>query len=175
MINEISIYLNSLLFRSYFFDGTVYFFANVLPFILFFLMIGFFIVKKRNIFSFCLTVFLAITSWGISEVLKEVFRSPRPFILIEDIYPLFMMTSHDSFPSGHAMAISSLSTLMYFQNKKFGYLFFVGALIMGIARVIAGVHFIHDILLGYFLGVFFAIVSYKYFEKLKNKTAKRED
>lgn len=175
MISETSIYLNGFLFRNPFFDGLVYFFANVLPFILFFLMIGFFIVKKKNIFTFSITVFLAITSWGVSEILKQVFSTPRPFVLLEDVYPLFMMTPNDSFPSGHAMVMASLATLMYFQNKKFGYLFLFTTLLIGLARVFAGVHFVHDIFFGYIFGVIFAVISYKYFEKLKNKTAKRED
>jgi undecaprenyl-diphosphatase len=170
MFTQASFYLNSFLFKNTLFDFLIYFFSNILPFIMVFLVIGFFVVKKRSLENFLLTSFLALTSWGLSEILKHFFSKERPFVRFEEINPLFLITSTDSFPSGHSMVMASLATLMYFENKKFGTIFFILAALIGLARVFAGVHFLGDILFGYFFGVVFMIFSYKYFKKLKNKS-----
>lgn len=170
MFTQTSFYLNSFLFKNPFFDFLIYFFANILPFVMAFLVVGFFIVKRRSIKNFLLTFFLALTSWGLSEILKEFFSRERPFVKFEEINPLFLITATDSFPSGHSMVMASLATLMYFENKKFGVVFFILAALIGLARVFAGVHFLDDILFGYVFGVVFVIFAYKYFKKLKNKS-----
>ena len=173
--SNLSLYLNGFLFKNSFFDAFVYFLANILPFIVFFLIIAYFIVKRKSILKFIFVTILGATSWGLSEILKEIFSKERPFVLLESINPLFLMTEKDSFPSGHAMVMASLSMLIYFENKKLGILSFFATLLVGLARVFAGVHFLEDILFGYLFGVVFVIISYKYFKKLKNKTGKSED
>ena len=64
----------------------------------------------------------------------------------------------DSFPSGHAMFFGALAMSLYFVQKRIGYMYFVVALIVGLARVASGVHFPIDIFVGYILGILIAII-----------------
>lgn len=63
-----------------------------------------------------------------------------------------------SFPSGHAAFYFALSMAVYLYNKKLGVILFVVSLIMGIARIYAGVHWPSDILGGIVVGVITALV-----------------
>jgi undecaprenyl-diphosphatase len=62
-----------------------------------------------------------------------------------------------SFPSGHMTFFFALSMAIYMYNKKWGIWFMAASLIMGIARIIAGVHYPTDILGGAIIGI---IVGY---------------
>lgn len=99
-------------------------------------------------------IFFAIgVSWGLSYGLKQITALPRPYLRYPDeIISLFPYGGFDSFPSGHATLFMALAVMIYLHHKRIGILFIVFALIIGLTRVIAGVHFPIDILVGWFLG-----------------------
>jgi undecaprenyl-diphosphatase len=72
--------------------------------------------------------------------------------------PLFLHGGMDSFPSGHAMFFGALAMSLFFVHKRMGYLYFVVALIVGLARIAAGVHFPVDIFVSYILGIIIAYI-----------------
>ena len=80
-----------------------------------------------------------------------------------------------SFPSGHAAFYFALSMGVYLYNKKLGAAFFVVSVLMGIARIFAGVHWPADILGGALVGIVTALLvnfyARKYLEKLKTPTS----
>lgn len=100
-------------------------------------------------------VFLSpIIVWVITAILKDIFKSPRPFVLFnEKIVPLFTHGGMDSFPSGHAAFFGALATSVFFINKKLGFFYIIIALLIGLARIASGIHFPIDILTGYILGI----------------------
>lgn len=109
--------------------------------------------KKREI----LKVFLSgVIAYLAAELLKFLFHVPRPFLVLSNINPLFVKTSF-SFPSEHATFFMALAFSIFFLHKKAGYFFMFFALLIGIARIIAGVHFPVDILGGFLLG---GIIAY---------------
>lgn len=57
-----------------------------------------------------------------------------------------------AFPSGHSTAFMALATSIFLSHKRVGYLFIVFAVLIGLARIVAGVHFPLDILGGFILG-----------------------
>jgi undecaprenyl-diphosphatase len=100
-------------------------------------------------------------------VLKILIRNPRPFNLLPQVHPLF--SEHDfSFPSGHATFFMALALSIFLINKKAGlpaitgYVFIFFAFLIGIARIVAGVHFPSDILSGFILGSLIAYFINKY-------------
>lgn len=95
----------------------------------------------------------AIFAWGITTILKSIVSSPRPFIVFESIKPLFLHGGMDSFPSGHATFFISLGVSLFMINKKVGYFYIMGAILIGLARIASGVHFPIDILFGYIIGI----------------------
>ena len=109
--------------------------------------------KKKEILT---VFFVSGTSWVVASLLKTLFHTPRPFIEFSDVLPLVSETGF-AFPSGHATFFMALATSIYFLHKKAGYRFMIFALLIGIARIIVGVHFPVDILGGFALG---ALIAY---------------
>jgi membrane-associated phospholipid phosphatase len=120
-----------------------------------------FLEKKREI----LTVFFSfIFAFVAATVFKLIIHIDRSFVQFGDITPLFSPHQEYSFPSSHAAIFSALAVSIFLIHKKAGYVFIFFALLVGIARIIAGVHFPLDILGGFVLG---GIVAYlvAYFAK----------
>ena len=104
--------------------------------------------KKKEIFL----VFLSgILAGLIDEVLKVLIKLPRPFDVFTNVHPVFPEIGY-AFPSFHATFFSALAFSIFFMHKKAGYVFMFFALLIGAARIIAGVHFPIDILGGFALG-----------------------
>jgi membrane-associated phospholipid phosphatase len=109
-------------------------------------------------------VFLSgIAAYVLAYIVKFIVHAPRPFDAFKDVHSLITETGY-AFPSGHATFFAALAVSIFFMHKRAGYVFMVFALVIGIARIMAGVHFPIDILGGFVLG---AIVSYAvaYFRK----------
>jgi undecaprenyl-diphosphatase len=112
-----------------------------------------FMEKKIEILK---VFFSGAVAWAVAEILKILIHIPRPFVALQNIYNLFPETNY-TFPSVHTALFSALAFSIFFLHKKAGYIFMFFALLIGIARIVAGVHFPVDILGGFILG---ALVSY---------------
>jgi undecaprenyl-diphosphatase len=69
----------------------------------------------------------------------------------------------NSFPSGHAAFFFAIAFMVYYFDKRLGYIFLSGALLMGLARVVAGIHFPSDIISGILLGWLSSILLKHFF------------
>lgn len=120
-----------------------------------------FLKKKKEILSVFATSGLA---WVLAFVLKSLFATERPFVLLSQVDPLLRESGY-AFPSGHATFFSALAFSIFFLHKNIGYCFMLFALVIGVARIMLGVHFPGDILGGFVLG---ALVAYAvaYFGKM---------
>lgn len=103
-------------------------------------------------------------AWSVVASLKSLFATPRPFLALPDINPLFYYGGYDSFPSGHAAFFAALTVGLYIYNKKIGIVFGFFALLIGLSRIIVGVHFPFDILVGYLLGGGIAWILYEVYK-----------
>lgn len=180
MNNTIFFNLYSLAHQSTFLDWLIVFSANNFGYIMIFLVVMFLIFHIDGIFDYR-TPFLqfknklkevtlvfcsAVFAWIVATIIKSLILSPRPFILFENVKPLFLHGGMDSFPSGHAMFFSALAMSLYFIHKRIGILYIFVALIVGLARIASGVHFPIDILGGYILGIGIAYIIRFLFNKL---------
>jgi len=68
-----------------------------------------------------------------------------------------------SFPSDHTAVAFALAWLIYLWSPKAGIWFLALALLIGVARIIVGIHYPTDILAGMLLGIFFAWFIHKFF------------
>ena len=107
-----------------------------------------FINKWREFILLCFSGGLA---WVFVKILKILFHTLRPFEIFPQVQALFLETGY-AFPSGHTAVASAIAFVIFFTHKKVGYIFMFFALLIGLARVIAGVHFPIDILGGFILG-----------------------
>lgn len=179
----INFYLFNLIFslahRSTFLDWLIVFCANDFGYIMVFLVLVYVIFYSSGTFDYrapflqikskvkevILAFSPAVIAYVVEYVLKSLMPSPRPFLFFENLKPLFLHGGMDSFPSGHAMFFGALAMSLYFVNKKMGYLYFVVALIIGLARVASGIHFPIDIFFGYIFGIIIAVIFNLIFKK----------
>ena len=107
-------------------------------------------------------------AYVVSVIMKNAFALPRPFL--SGTLPLFEYGGFNSFPSGHATLFAALTISMFFFHKVRGFWFLASAIVIGFARVIAGVHYPIDIFAGYCIGglsAYFVCVHLR--PKLQNK------
>jgi len=86
------------------------------------------------------------------EAIRFFIHRPRPFVDNSAITALITETSY-SFPSGHTTFFFALATTVYLHNKRWGIWFYIAGIIIGFARVFAGVHYFSDIVVGAVLGI----------------------
>lgn len=176
MNETIFYFFYNLAHKSVFFDKIVVFMAVYFPFVVV-ILAGLFLLfhheilkaeepfkvfmeKKREIL---LVFFSAFSAYIISVILKILFHTLRPFLALPNVHALFFESGY-AFPSGHATFFSALAFSIFFMHKKAGYIFMFLALLIGLARIIAGVHFPIDILGGFALGALIAYL-FAYFMK----------
>ncbi len=109
-----------------------------------------------NIWKTCKRIYATpILVYLVTILIKYFYQTPRPFALLE-IPPAFVVSSDPyglaSFPSSHTAIFAALAVVVYFSDQKIGKWFFVGALVVGIARIGAGVHWPIDIVGGFLIG-----------------------
>lgn len=111
------------------------------------------------------TIFLlgtALASWIIAHYLKDLIAHPRPDL----VFALITPDSLYSFPSGHASFMFALGFAMNYFNFRAGLIIVILALLTGMARVLAGVHFWYDIVGGAILGYLVSLVAIMIFKRL---------
>lgn len=108
------------------------------------------------------TVFVSVVgAYAVSYVLKLIFHAPRPFVTHGDVHPLVVETPLSSFPSGHATLFFALAMAIYLYNKPAGWVFFLFAIIIALSRIVVGVHYPLDIVVGAVIGVGMAYILYR--------------
>jgi undecaprenyl-diphosphatase len=174
MNNTIFFFFHNLSNRSEFFDQVVVFFSNFFPYVVILLAFIFLVFHHEVLFSespfkafvqkwkeIAAAFFSGIFAWALANLLKYLFYTARPVEILSNVSPLFSKTGY-AFPSGHATFFMALAVAIFFSHKKAGYVFMFFALLIGVARIIAGVHFPVDILGGFVLGFLIAFFFKKY-------------
>mgnify|MGYP006187207525 CR=1 FL=1 len=92
-------------------------------------------------------------------IIKNTIKRKRPYVNNINIKCLVKPPDKYSLPSGHSSAstISTLIILTFFPTMK---LLIIWPALAGLSRVILGVHFISDALIGIFLGYICFYISY---------------
>jgi undecaprenyl-diphosphatase len=80
-----------------------------------------------------------------SRTASLLFENPRPF-LEHDFVPLITHAADNGFPSDHALFVFAVASIVFTFNKPVGFGLFVLAVLVGVGRVLVGVHHVIDIL-----------------------------
>ncbi|HID27485.1 MAG TPA: phosphatase PAP2 family protein [Methanosarcinales archaeon] len=122
--------------------GSIYFF-------LFFLIL-LLIAKKYSFFLFSSISFGVVS--GIKELIKYAVNRPRPFLLHDVILRVSNIPINPSFPSGHTATAFMIATLLSWKYKKYNYIFYSFAFLVGFSRIYIGVHYPSDVMVGAIIG-----------------------
>jgi len=172
-MNEIIFnYLNSFAGQYEWLDIITVFFAETLGVILLLGLLMFLFShehKGKGFHNVIVILAAAVFAWALSWAIKHAYPFPRPFIVLDNVNQLIDNSGIDSFPSGHATFFSAIATALYFYHKKIALFYALGALSIGVSRIIAGVHWPLDIVVGYILGGMAAAFVYYTYQTILNR------
>jgi undecaprenyl-diphosphatase len=125
---------------------TIIFIAKYLLFVSVFIAILYFAkmsrVKQKETLIFA--AILLPLSYIAAKIVSHFYFDPRPFV-IGHFTPLIPHAADNGFPSDHTLLAAAIAFVIFHYNKKIGLLLFVFAILIGLARVLAGVHHSIDI------------------------------
>lgn len=114
--------------------------------------------KKLRLKIFMLAVVSGIFArFFLAEVIRFFYDRPRPFEIINGVNQVITHTTGGSFPSGHTTFAFAFAGLIYAYYPKLGVFLFILSGLIGLGRVMAGVHYPTDILGGVLIGLFSAL------------------
>ena len=107
-----------------------------------------------------LVIYFLFSAW-LNAFLKEIFKRPRPYQVSDRVKPAFT-ASEFGLPSGHTQAGTTVGLILIREIKKHWatVLLIVYIFLMGISRMVHGVHFPQDVLLGWTIGILIVFCLY---------------
>lgn len=97
-------------------------------------------------------------------LIRIFIQTARPYIALHFI-PFIPPVPEYSFPSSHAAVLAALAFIAWSIRPAAGAALFAGAVIVGIARVLAGVHWPIDIVGGLFVGALAALIVHTLYSR----------
>jgi undecaprenyl-diphosphatase len=83
-------------------------------------------------------------AYGLAKGIAHVWYDTRPFV-VGHFQPLIAHAADNGFPSDHMLLGAAIASVVFVYNRAWGIALFVLALIVGVARVLAGVHHYVDL------------------------------
>ncbi len=132
--------------------------------------------KKNRLMVISSVVSVVLSRLVIVEILKNFLHQARPYIVLETANKLIIENKDfQSLPSGHAAIFFAVAMAVYFFNKKLGIIFFIIAILVGVARIFVGVHWPSDILAGAIIGIISGVIITLFIKKYESKSQNQGD
>lgn len=125
--------------------------------------------KKKGARDLVVVLAAAVVAWFLAHFLKGVFHTPRPFDALSWVKPLVIESGY-AFPSGHATFFMALAAALWFYHKRLAVFFGFSAVLIGIARVAAGIHWPVDILGGLVFGATVGVGIYYLYKTVSRRS-----
>ena len=97
----------------------------------------------------------AAVGFIVVTVMRKIINLPRPY----EVYTFYEVTPRDkkgqSFPSRHCYSAAVIATLGWILSPFVTVAVGIMTLLIAVARVVTGIHFVRDVLVGIALGMFF--------------------
>lgn len=115
-------------------------------------------IKKEQVFHALLA---CLCTAIIVFLIKHFFPTLRPYMINGRAVDVLFKPLDAAFPSGHTAQAFALAVTIFMHDRKVGWVYLAGALLIGVARVLANVHYPVDILGGAFIGTLIAVLVEK--------------
>jgi undecaprenyl-diphosphatase len=143
-------------------DFSMFLSYTMIYFLIIFAILAPIFIRRDFIYSFLNFVGVDST-WVAVYIVKNIFLIPRPFVTL-NLTPLFLETGF-SFPSSHVAVMAVLTVLIWKLNRKLGIVFLIFTILMGISRMVIGVHYPFDVILGGCLGMLIGLGIIWFYKK----------
>ncbi|MCW1908037.1 MAG: phosphatase PAP2 family protein [Candidatus Saccharibacteria bacterium] len=127
-----------------------------------------------------LKTFITLCGMGIVaafimvKVAGSIYYNPRPFV-DGNFMPLFPHSSTNGFPSNHTVAAVLAALLLWRYSRNVAVGLFIAACLVGLARVLASVHHIEDIIGGIVIATFAALFANLVLHHISNRKVSKTD
>lgn len=109
---------------------------------------------KRRLFIVVGCLFAGILGYMGALIFQSIYQSQRPFATLPDITPFIDPgKAIQSFPSIHTAVFFAVGMFLYFYHRRLGILYLTAALLVGTGRIMSGIHWPADIVVGAVIGV----------------------
>jgi undecaprenyl-diphosphatase len=115
-------------------------------------------IKKEQVIH---ALVACLFAWIIAALIKHFFPTIRPFMLNGGETDVILRPTDGAFPSEHTVLAFAVAVTVFMHDRKVGWWFLISAVTVGIARIVANVHYPVDIMGGAFLGTIIAVVVEK--------------
>lgn len=126
--------------------------------------------KQKQIIFFGVTALPII--FLISRLVGRFYYDPRPFV-VGHFVPLIPHEPDNGFPSDHTLLGAALASVIYLFNRKISWIAWIFTILIGVSRVLAGIHHLVDIagsiIISIFAGFFVYHVLFSRFNPRRNK------
>ncbi len=111
------------------------------------------IKERKRLILFTITIALLASMLAI--IGGALYYNPRPFV-VDNTIPLFPHPADNGFPSEHVLFAAIIAASLLPFSRKYSIIVWLIALLIGCARLYAGVHHILDII----ASILIALISY---------------
>lgn len=141
---------------------------------LLFLSILFFLARKDYKLVIKIVISLVL-AYLLRTFFGHLVNEPRPFMVDPKklLYPT--KETGSSFFSGHATLSFALAGSVFWAHKKLGYSFLIAAAIVALGRVLAGLHYPGDVVVGGLVGLGISYFIYQLYPLAEKKFKLRVD
>jgi undecaprenyl-diphosphatase len=139
----------------------------IVPGVILLILILWFYKKRGLAFIIAGAAFVGLNDFISHNVLKELVARPRPCHTLPDLQHITNCSNSYSFPSNHASNLFTAATVTGLCFKKFAFIAYICALLVGYSRVYLGVHYPSDVLGGALWGIMMGTLGYLFYKKIR--------
>lgn len=148
-------------------DSIAVFFAKYMVYVLLLAVIIFWFSRQREnrimVISGICTIVLAYLLGRFAGLFHH---NLQPFAELQNVNQLVQHKINNSFPSDHTMTFFALCTIFWLFKKPMRYGWMALAVLVGMARIMVGVHYPLDVTVGALIGIVSAFLSFKIIPRL---------
>jgi undecaprenyl-diphosphatase len=125
--------------------------------------------RHTRLFVIGAVVAVVVTDVFCAQVLKPLVGRMRPTIALEGVRMVLGRKSGFSFPSNHAANMAAAAVWFSLRYRRWWPAWVTVALIVGVSRIYAGVHYPADVLGGFAVGAAVAVATAWVFEMIEQQ------
>ncbi|MFA6295781.1 MAG: phosphatase PAP2 family protein [Patescibacteria group bacterium] len=125
--------------------------------------LGFIIFSKRERQKDLIVFFLMALPliYVFAKIISLFYFNERPFV-VGNFAPLIPHAPDNGFPSDHTLISAAIASVIIFYDKKVGIVLWILTVLVGISRVLSGVHHTIDIIASMIISLLVAWLLYTY-------------
>ena len=161
MNHDLFLWFNNFVGQSVVFDTVAFFSARDLIFVLAAGYLGFIFreAARQRPRLVVATILCGLLAFQLVVLIHAIYPTPRPQATDLPVKVLIEYANNYSFPSQHTIFAFLLATIVFCCRKRLGIAYLTGATIIGLSRIVVGVHWPADVLAGAVIGIGFGYLA----------------